>query len=102
MNGKFITQYLAQCNERLAEKNPDSNNATQEQIAEMVKADIAEIDDQLSKADELKLRKRKLIAVLEHCGDTSYRRTRASPNTPSVDLNDNTDDARKLRQQIVK
>ena len=101
MSGKFVTQYLAQCNARRAEKDPTSTPATQEQVIEMVKADIVEIDDQLSKADELKLRKRKLISVLEHCGDISFKRSRSSPDIPDIDLDDDTEVARELRRNIV-
>jgi hypothetical protein len=65
---RFVIKYIA-------EKSANGGNAV-----EACKAEIAEIDEKLHEADRLKLRRRLLVMVLDHLGDDSYKRKKASPS----------------------
>jgi len=56
------------------------------QAGEAAKAEIQEIDLKLHEAEILKLRRMKLVSVLDHFGDETYRRRRVTSVPPSEDL----------------
>ena len=88
-DARFITNYIAEA----------SNNG--ENPIDAAKLEIKDIDKKLNNAEELKLRKMKLISVLDHLGDDTYKRRRASA-TPSSDDIDTTDkDNKELIDNIL-
>lgn len=78
-DGKFIVIYIKEAVEQ--DKDP----------LELAKQEIAEIDEILEDAARLKLRRMKLVSVLDHFGDESYRqkRTIEVPSSDDVEPSDN-------------
>ena len=94
MNPKFISKFIAEC----AKSGVDTNEA----IIDKVKAEVVEIDELLGKAEMARLRKADLIKILEHLGDSTFRRSRNS-EVPHLDVDeDNTEVARTARRRVVK
>jgi hypothetical protein len=87
--GKFIVTYLAKC------------AADEVDPRERAKEEIAQIDVQLKEADKLRCRRSDLVAVLDHVGDHSYKRQRVIPDTPPIELADDTEAARDVRRRII-
>lgn len=68
--------------------------------AELAKKEIQEIDESLAAAEKLKLRRMKLIAVLDHLGDDTYRRRRSSATPSSDDIDTSSEDIKDLLKKI--
>jgi hypothetical protein len=69
---------------------------------EAAKKEIEDIDTKLHEAEKLKLRRMKLVSILDHFGDETYRRRR-SVNVPSSDdIDDSSPEFEELRTKIEK
>jgi hypothetical protein len=68
--------------------------------AEAAKQEIEEIDTQLHEAESLKIRRMKLISVLDHFGDDTYRRRRTISVPSSDDINDSSPEFLELAKKI--
>lgn len=64
------------------------------------KEEIAEIDKELKEAENKKIRRMKLISVLEHFGDESHRRRRAVNVPVSGDIEDSSEEFTELQLKI--
>lgn len=87
-DGKFIVKFIAE-----SAKNGIA-------ATDAAKQEIEDIDQHLSKAEKLKLRRVQLIGVLDHFGDISYRRKRTVNIPVSEDIDFNSEDLLKLRKDI--
>ena len=91
-NGEFIVTYISESVKKglLA---PDA-----------AKKEIEEIDTKLHEAEKLKLRRMRLISVLEHFGDETHRRRRNinTPTSDDVDDVENLDLQKKIRTAVEK
>jgi fructose-bisphosphate aldolase class 1 len=92
-HGKFIVTFIADC----VKKDLDP-------LAE-AKNQIENIDNQLKNADILRLDRQKLVLVLDHFGDDSYKK-RKNTNTPLIDsgtsFDENPDVMKKLQEDIIQ
>ena len=88
--GKFVIKYIAEC-----------SGSNQDPII-AAKKEIEEIEGRLRKADVDRSRRLDLVAVLEHLGDSTYRRHRTIPDPPDIDLMDDCIVAKDLRRRIVR
>ena len=90
-NGEFIITFISE-KVKQGESPPEA-----------AKKEIEEIDAKLHEAEKLKLRRMKLIAVLEHFGDETHRRRR-NVNTPVSDDVDseNLELQKKIRAAVEK
>lgn len=70
--------------------------------AELAKREIQEIDETLAAAEKLKLRRMKLVAVLDHLGDDTYRRRRSSAIPSSDDIDTSSEDIKELLNNILE
>jgi hypothetical protein len=86
---KFIFKFIADSVAK--EKDP----------LEAAKEEIAQIDQTLKEAELLKIRRMKLISVLDHFGDESHRRRRAVSVPVSGDI-ETSDEIVELQQRIKK
>lgn len=75
-DAEFIVKFIAEA----ASNGVNAVDAAQKEIDE--------IDDQLQEAERKKLRRMKLITVLEHLGDESHRRRRTTNIPVSGDIDD--------------
>lgn len=73
-NAEFIIKFIAES----AQKGLSAVDAA--------KKEIQDIDLELHQAEILKLRRMKLVSVLDHFGDETYRRRRVTSVPPSEDL----------------
>jgi len=87
-DGAFIVKFIAEA----AGKDLNAIDAA--------KQEIAEIDLKLQEAEKLKLRRMKLVSVLDHFGDDTYRRRRNTSVPASEDIDSDSQDA-DLRQKII-
>ena len=67
---------------------------------EAAKEEIEEIDHTLHEAERLKVRRMKLVSVLDHFGDDTYRRRRSVSVPPSDDVEDSSPEFTALRNKI--
>jgi hypothetical protein len=96
VSAEFISEYLAQ----LAREGKADG---QEGMCAAIRQDIADIDRKIEEAEQEKERKRKLIMVLEHLGDTSYRRQRLGSGDADVEVpEDDSDEAKQTQRKIIK
>ncbi len=96
MSAEFISGYLA----KLGQQGIQG----QENICAAIRQEIADIDQRAEEVEREKEHRRKLLMVLEHMGDTSYRRQRLTGNgevAAGADLEDNSPEAKAVRQRIV-
>jgi coenzyme F420-reducing hydrogenase delta subunit len=77
LDGEFIVKFIAEA----SRKGMSAVEAAQQEIDN--------IDEHLQEAERLKLRRMKLITVLEHLGDESHRRRRTTNVPVSGDIDDN-------------
>jgi hypothetical protein len=87
-DGEFIVKFIA-------EKSSIGANPV-----EAAKKEISEIDIKLHEADALKLRRLKLISVLDHFGDDSYRRRKTSSIKESEDIEDTSKKFNDIKDKI--
>jgi hypothetical protein len=88
-DGEFIVKFIAE--KASADINP----------VEAAKEEISEIDIKLHEADALKLRRIKLIDVLDHFGDDSYRRRKKSSSIKeSEDIEDTSKTFNDIKEKI--
>lgn len=87
-DGKFIVKFIAE----------SAKNGIE--APEAAKQEIEEIDKQLAASEKLKLRRVQLIGVLDHFGDTSYRRKRTVNIPVSEDIDFSSESLLKLRKDI--
>lgn len=80
----FIARYIA-------EASADNKNPI-----DVAKNEIATIDKTLNEAENLKLRKMKLISVLDHLGDDTYKRRRISSTPSSDDIDISSEENKEL------
>jgi len=66
----------------------------------MVKSEIIYIDKTLNAAELLKVRRMKLISVLDHLGDETYKRKRANSIPSSDDIDTTSSDNKELLLNI--
>jgi hypothetical protein len=85
----FISKYIAEAS--IGGKNP----------VDVAKIEIETINQTLNDAEKLKLRKMKLISVLDHLGDDTYKRRRASATPSSDDIDTSSDDNKELIKNIL-
>jgi len=73
---EFIANFISEC----ARNSVD--------VLSSAKSEIENIDELLNNAELLKIRRMKLVSVLDHLGDDTYRRRRASyiPVTEDIDF----------------
>jgi hypothetical protein len=64
------------------------------------KEEIEEIDRTLHEAEKLKIRRMKLVSVLDHFGDDTYRRRRSVSVPPSDDIGEESPEFAELRNKI--
>ena len=67
---------------------------------ESAKEEIQAIDNLLHEAETLKIRRMKLVSVLDHLGDETYRRRRASATPSSDDIDVSSDEIIELLTKI--
>jgi hypothetical protein len=77
-DAEFISKYIADASGN--DLNP----------IEAAKSEISTIDETLNNAEKLKIRRMKLVSVLDHLGDDTYRRRRSGfvPSGEDVDISD--------------
>lgn len=68
---------------------------------DVAKQEIEEIDNHLQEAERLKLRRMKLVSVLDHFGDDTYRRRRTTNTPASEDIEVSSDEFKGLKDKIV-
>ena len=64
------------------------------------KDEIFSIDLALTEAEKLKIRRMKLVSVLEHLGDETFRRRRSSATPSSDDIDVSLDDIKEILRKI--
>lgn len=90
-NSEFIVRFIADASARTDGKN----------ALEVAKEEIAEIDSKIREAEKLKLRRMKLMLVVEHFGDDSLRRKRSSSSTPTTeDVQKDSDEILSIQEKI--
>ena len=67
---------------------------------EAAKDEIQRIDNSLHQAELLKIRRMKLVSVLDHLGDETYRRRRVNSTPSSDDIDVSSDDIKDLLRKI--
>jgi len=67
---------------------------------EAAKDEIQRIDNSLHQAELLKIRRMKLVSVLDHLGDETYRRRRASATPSSDDIDVSSGEIKDLLRKI--
>ena len=87
-DGEFIVKFIA-----------ESAGNGKEPI-EAAKEEISKIDISLLEAEKLKLRRMKLISVLDHFGDESHKRRRGAAVLASEDIDLSSDDFNSLQDRI--
>jgi len=87
-DGEFIVKFIAEA----AKKGMGA--------LEAAKKEIEEIDLKLLEAEKSKIRRMKLIEVLEHFGDETHRRRRASNVPTSDDINHESEEFVELHKKI--
>jgi len=85
---EFVVTFIA----KAAEKGMNALDAA--------KQEIEEIDTQLHEAEKLKIRRMKLISVLDHFGDDTYRRRRSIAIPTSDDIKDSSPEFLELTKKI--
>jgi hypothetical protein len=85
---EFISDFISLCSQQ---KKPPIAAAKQE---------ISEIDIQLAAAENLKVRRMNLLGVLDHLGDESHKRKRASAIPSSDDIDISSDEIVELLKKI--
>jgi hypothetical protein len=88
MSAEFIAKYIAEA----------ASNGVNPATA--AKAEIATIDEALNEAERLKIRRMKLVSVLDHLGDDTYKRRRANATPSSDDIDVSSDENKELLRKI--
>jgi hypothetical protein len=68
---------------------------------ESAKNEIKEIDKVLNEAEKLKIRRMKLVSVLDHLGDNTYKRRRTNSTPLSEDIDISSDEIKELIEKIL-
>ena len=89
-DGAFIVKFIAGA----ARKDMTAIDAAKEEITD--------IDKKLHEAESLKLRRMKLILVLDHFGDDSYRRKRNVSVPSSEDIGNESEEFKLIRDKIME
>lgn len=89
-DGEFIVKFIAE----------SAGNG--KQPIEAAKEEISKIDISLLEAEKLKLRRMKLISVLEHFGDESHKRRRGVCIPASDDIDTSSDEFSSLQERIKR
>jgi hypothetical protein len=87
-DGEFIVKFIME------------KTATGINPLDSAKEEISEIDIKLHEADTLKLRRLKLISVLDHFGDDSYRRRKNSSIKEYEDVKDISENFNNIKEKI--
>jgi hypothetical protein len=86
--GEFIIRFIADSKE------------TGLSALDAAKKEIHEIDEKLHEAEKLRLRRMKLMLVVEHFGDETFRRRRSVNVPSSEDIDENSEAFLSLQEKI--
>jgi len=72
------------------------------ELCKSIHAKISEINIKLHEADALRVERIELTRMLNELGDTSIKKGRTASDVPKIDIDDNTDEAKTIRQNIAR
>jgi len=71
-----------------------------EAICKHIHEEISKIDLKLAEADQARIKKIKLTAILRDLGDESIKRRRLTPETIQIELDEDSEESQKIRYKI--